>query len=147
MIDPLGRVKGLNVGLGCLSSSLMQKGHRVVVLDLNNNTRNVKERLNRIKDSDVIGVSIKSSTAQVSREIGEALGRKDLVCGGAHITIDGPSFLRNSPSFKSGAIGEAEETAVELIAALKSRATLRGVKGLIFKEGENLVVNPRRTVY
>lgn len=144
MIDPPGRVKGLNVGLGCLSSSLMQKGHRVVVLDLNNNTRNVKERLNRIKDSDVIGISIKSSTAQVSREIGEALGRKDLVCGGAHITIDGPSFLRNSPSFKSGAIGEAEETAVELIEALKSRATLRGVKGLIFKEGENLVVNPRR---
>lgn len=144
LIDPPGIVKGLNTGLGYLASSLIQEGHQVRVLDLNNNTRNIKERLNKIRDSDVIGISVKSSTAQISRRIAETIGRKDLICGGTHITIDGNAFLRANANFKLGVMGEGEETIVELMDAVKSGLNLRDIKGIIFREGEEIVVNPRR---
>ena len=57
LIDPPGIVKGLNAGLGYLASSLIQEGHHVRVLDLNNNSKNIKERLIKIRDSDIIGIS------------------------------------------------------------------------------------------
>ena len=144
LIDPPGMVKGLNTGLGYLASSLIQEGHQVRVLDLNNNTRNIKERLSKIRDSDIIGISVKSSTAQIGCQIAEAVGRKDLICGGAHITVDGYAFLKMNTSFKLGVIGEGEETLVELVDAMESALDLRDIKGIIFREGEEIVVNPRR---
>lgn len=144
LIDPPGIVKGLNTGLGYLASSLIQEGHQVRVLDLNNNTRSIRERLSKIKDSDIIGISVKSSTVQISRRIAETIGRKDLICGGSHITVDGRSFLETSANFKLGVIGEGEETTVELMGAMESGLNLRDVKGIIFREGEEVVVNPRR---
>jgi anaerobic magnesium-protoporphyrin IX monomethyl ester cyclase len=144
LIDPPGIVKGLNAGLGYLASSLIQGGHQVKVLDLNNNTRNIEERLNKIRDSDIIGISVKSSTAQISHKIAETIGRKDLICGGAHITIDGPTFLKTNANFKLGVIGEGEQTTIELMNAIESGLNLRDVKGIIFREGEEIIVNPRR---
>jgi radical SAM superfamily enzyme YgiQ (UPF0313 family) len=144
LIDPPGMVRGLNTGLGYLASSLIQEGHQVKVLDLNNNTRNIKERLNKIRDSDVIGISVKSSTAPIGCQIAEAVGRKDLICGGAHVTIDGYTFLKMNRNFKLGVIGEGEETLVELVGAMENDSNLRDIKGLIFKEGEEIVANPRR---
>ena len=144
LIDPPGRVKGLNVGLGYLASSLIRKGHQVKVLDINNNSHDVKERLRRIRNSDVIGVSVKSSTAEASGEIGETLGRKDLACGGAHITIGGKEFLRENSNFKFGAIGEAEETLPDLVNAIENRRSLREVQGIIFKDRTEIELNPRR---
>jgi anaerobic magnesium-protoporphyrin IX monomethyl ester cyclase len=144
LIDPSGIVKGLNTGLGYLASSLIQEGHQVRVLDFNNNTQNIKERLNKIRDFDIIGISVKSSTARTASQIAHVLGRKDLICGGAHITIDGHTFLKTSTDFKLGVIGEGEETSVELVDAMGSDAELQGVKGIIYREGEEIIVNPRR---
>lgn len=144
LIDPPGIVKGLNTGLGYLASSLIQKGHKVRVIDLNNNTRNIRERLSKIRNSDIIGISVKSSTVQISRRIAETIRRKDLICGGSHITVDGHSFLKANANFKLGVIGEGEETTVELMGAMESGLNLRDVKGIIFRENDEIVVNPRR---
>ncbi len=144
LIDPPGIVKGLNVGLGYLASSLAKQGHQVRVVDLNNNTQNIAGRLTKIRDSDIIGISVKSSTAQISGKIAKAIGRKDLICGGAHITIDGHTFLKTNANFKAGVTGEGEETLIELIEAMESRLDFRDIKGIIFRDGEEVAVNQKR---
>ncbi len=143
-IDPPGLVKGLNTGLGYLASSLIQQGHQVKVLDLNNNARRVEERLCRVKDSDVIGISIKSSTAQISQRIAGKLGRKDLICGGSHATIDGSNFLRSGTNFGLAVVGEGEETTLKLMNAIGKRSLLQDVEGIMFREDNEIVVNRRR---
>ena len=144
LIDPPGIVKGLNLGLGYLASSLIREGHQVRVLDLNNNNRGVKERLAGVRDFDVVGVSVKSSTANAAGRIAKAIGRKDLVCGGAHITIDGCNFLERNLSFRGGVVGEGEETLCEIVRAVEDGVSLRGIKGVIFREGDEIATSPRR---
>jgi len=145
LVDPPGIVKGLNIGLGYLASSLIREGYQVRVLDLNNNSRSVKERLAGVKDFDVVGVSVKSSTAKAAGRIAEAIGRRDLICGGAHITIDGCNFLERNSNFRVGVVGEGEETLGEIVRAVENDVSLRGVRGVIFREGDKVVVNSRRS--
>jgi len=143
-IDPPGITKGLNVGLGYLASSLVREGHIVKVIDLNNNTRNIDERLNKIRNFDMIGISIKSSTAQSASHISEIIGRKDLVCGGVHVTIDGYNFLVKNLNFKVCVIGEGEETLVKLAETMEGDVSFRDIEGVIYRDKGEIIVNPRR---
>lgn len=44
-----------------------------------------------------------------------------MICGGPHITIDGPNFLAENPQFVAGIQGEAEEALPSLINDLQSK--------------------------
>lgn len=108
LIDPPAALGGLNIGLAYIAGVLTNRGHHVQVLDLNNRSENVTERLQAIKEYDFIGISVKSVTAHCVAEVCEILQRDDLICGGPHIAIDGENFLREHPSFSMGVIGEGE---------------------------------------
>lgn len=144
LIDPIGVTKGLNAGLGYLASSLINEGHIVKVIDLNNNGDNTKNRINDIKNYDIIGVSVKSFTTQSTYEISKLLRGKKLICGGPHITLDGYNFLQENPNFSIGVIGEGEQTLGELTNAIENNMSLQDIKGILYRDKNELIVNPRR---
>ncbi len=144
LIDPGGVTKGLNVGLGYLSSSLIEGGHKIKVVDLNNDPNSATDRINSVREYDIIGISIKSFTIQSAIEISKVIGRRDLICGGPHITLDGYNFLRDNHNFSIGVIGDGEQTLVELVNALGNNLDLQDVRGILYRDKSEIMVNPRR---
>ena len=142
LIDPPGVTKGLNVGLGYIASSLINQNHQVKVIDLNDNTKDFRNRLDSIKSYDLIGISIKSSVAQSAREISDILGRKDLICGGVHIAVDGYNFLNDNPNFSIGVIGEGEETLIKIANVMENGLALRDIKGIVYRDGGEIKTSP-----
>jgi len=146
LIDPPGKTQGLNIGLGYLASSLMIRGHIVRVLDFNNNSKDLARRLEGISNFNVIGVSVKSFTYQTIPQILRLIKREDLICGGPHITLDAPNFLKEYDNFKVAVIGEGEETSVELIDVIEKGLNLDEVKGIAYKDKDQIIVNPPREI-
>lgn len=77
--------------------------------------------------------------AKYVRNITEA----PMVWGGVHATIE-PEITLMHPLVDIVAIGEGEETLLELARALKQKAPLEGIKGLWYKENGELRKNPDR---
>lgn len=146
LIDPKGMNEGLNVGLGYIASSLIKEGYTVKVVDLNNYQKNIKNRIDAIKNYDIVGLSIKSFTYHSACEISKMLGRKDLICGGPHITLDGFNFLRDNHNFSMGMIGEGEKAMVELAYAIKNNDNLQEIEGIIYRSNKDeITVNKRKS--
>jgi anaerobic magnesium-protoporphyrin IX monomethyl ester cyclase len=131
LIDPLGMNKGLNVGLGILAGCLQKTGHLVQVVDLNNAPGNSTRRLEAVSGHDIIGVSLKSSTLDSSRRIARRIGRRDLICGGPHVTLDGINLLKENPEFEFGFAGEAEESLIEFVEAKQKKSPPENIEGII----------------
>lgn len=144
-IDAVGITEGLNVGLAYLASSLIEEGYTVKVVDLNNYQRIIKNRIAAIRNYDIVGLSVKSFTYHSACEISEMLGRKDLICGGPHSTLDGFNFLRDNHNFSIGVIGEGEKTMVELADAIKNNDNLEEIDGIIYRNNKNeIIINKKR---
>ena len=141
LIDPEGLNKGLNIGVGMLAACLKKAGYKVGVIDMNNNSSDVRTRLAAVAKDDLIGISIKSFTISSAVQIAEMVGRKDLICGGPHMTIDGVNFLQENPSFSLGVWGEGEETLPGLIRAIKNGG-IESVKGVIHRQGSRIISSP-----
>ena len=143
LIDPPGVTKGLNLGLGYLASSLIEEGHELKVIDLNNNPDNIEERLSVTRNYDLVGISIKSFTVKSACEISKMVPRNDIICGGPHIILDGYNFLRKNQNFSLGVTGEGEKVLVEVAKALESDSNLQDVKGILYKDKREILVNPK----
>jgi len=122
----------------------MLKGHAVQVLDFNNNPRDLEKRLKDASSLDVIGVSVKSFTYQSTPQIQRVIKRKDLISGGPHITLDGFNFLKENDGFEVAVVGEGEETIVEFIDAKEKGSNFDGIKGIIYRDDGEIIVNPQR---
>ena len=140
LVDPPGLGKGLNVGLGYLASSLLSKGHQVRVIDLHN-AANAEKTVMEVKGYDIVGISIKSFSAKSAVEVSKMMQPKVLICGGPHITLDGYNFLTQNPNFHIGVLGEAEETICLVADFVQNGGSLRGIKGIIWRDKHNLVSN------
>ncbi len=144
LVDPKGTRLGLNADLAYLAGSLIREGHDVDVLDLNNCLREVEERLSGIKNADLIGISIKTSTVNEGRKLAEKARRINpealIICGGVHITIDGVAFLKENRIFDVAVLGDGEDTITEIARGNK----LETIDGIIFRSGDEIVVNKKR---
>lgn len=160
LVDPPGKNKGLNSGLGYLSA-MLKDHHRVKVLDLNNiemgfcgdpNPDMPKNELERRIISAVdefnpqlFGVSVKTYTAEISRHIFEFIKsqRPGLItlAGGPHITLDGVQFIQEN-RIDYGIQREGEYCTLQLIEALEKDKEVRDIAGLISWQDGQLVQNP-----
>lgn len=138
-IDPQGRMIGLNTGLAYLAGALIAEGHQVEVIDLNNYLPHREERLERLKDADIIGISIKTSTRNEAVQLGTIAKKINpdavLICGGIYITLDGLDFMRDNPAFDIAVIGDGEKTIVDIA----SGRPLDRIDGIIFRDGDSIV--------
>jgi radical SAM superfamily enzyme YgiQ (UPF0313 family) len=159
LVDPPGKNKGLNTGLGYLSA-VLRSSHDVRVLDLNNiemgicGERNPDLPIQKVKDMvaaevdefvpDLFGISVKTFTAGVSKMIFELVRaewpRINTVAGGPHITLDGMKFVRDC-GIDFGISGEGENVIVRLCKALTDGSATEDIEGLIYGKGDTLTDN------
>ncbi len=138
------------LGLGYISSILLDMGCSVDILDININqfTRSqVVKKIKELKGYDLIGitgmVTIYGYIKWLTGIIKESLPGIPLVVGGTVASAMPELFLQKTRA-DIVCIGEGEETVKELIAAIHEKRNLESVKGIYFKRGERIIKNPHR---
>ncbi len=155
LVDPPGKNKGLNTGLGYLSAVLKDK-HEVKILDLNNTEIGIcgdpnpdlpvneieKRVINAIEESkpDFFGISVKTFTADISKHMFSLIKPRwpeiRTIAGGPHITLDGLSFIKDN-KIDFAIQGEGEFTIINLCSAIDGKGDFEKISGLIYwKDGE-----------
>jgi anaerobic magnesium-protoporphyrin IX monomethyl ester cyclase len=156
------------LGLAYIAGSLHAAGHKVTVVDA------VGEGLDIVSvipeypqilrlglsdddilalhssDCDLIGISCMFSTEwpqvhSLITRIRERFPQATLVAGGEHITSCPEYVLKDCPQLDYCALGEGEQTMLDLANTLAAGGDVRQVQGLAFRDDEQKIVrNPRR---
>ena len=122
LIDPPGWQKhSLSLGLAYLAGAVRAADFDVQILDMNNHVYS-DERIKRIiidYNPRVIGISVKTATANVSAEVIRRL-KNDFpdilyVAGGPHITLCGNEFMNKNKEIDFGVSGEGEVSFAKLL--------------------------------
>jgi len=139
LIDPPGVQQGFNTGLGYLAGVLKKNGHNVKVIDLNNIQEDAHSRLLETKNCDVVGISIKSATAESGAKIGKEVKKINekalLIAGGPHIAIDGYNFMSKNPFFDIAVRGEGENVILDILNGKKA------IEGTITRHNKKIITN------
>ena len=133
------------ISLASLAGAVLRAGHEARILDLavsSDHKKDVQEALASFQPN-FVGISF---TSALSREAGE-LAKKvkefnpkiTVIGGGVHTTTLPEETLKNYV-FDMVAIGEGEETLVEIIKG----KNLKDILGIAYKDGSEIRVNPRR---
>lgn len=146
----VGIFEGNNVvpplGIMYVGAVLEKAGYRVQILDIDPLKEEYLEKLADFKP-DLIGLGFLTTAYPRVKVILEALrGRFPSAvyfCGGPHTTALPEEVLREL-DVAFVVIGEGEETALEACDRLKNGQTLEGVKGLMFKSGDQFIRNEPR---
>ena len=86
------------------------------------------------------------SASLIARALREALPGVTVIVGGPHISSMGRETLERFPEFDLAVVGEGEWALMELLEALESGASLEGISGLLWREGEEVRENPSRPI-
>jgi len=136
-------------GLLSIAACLEQAGHRVALLDREISPLADEDVVKRIQDEkpDLVGLSVFTIGCEESTALARAV--KDavdvpIVAGGPHVTI-GFDYLKEERCFDYFVRGEGERTAVQLVQALDSGASVSEVPGLAFRRDGVLLENPPQT--
>ena len=98
--------------------------------------------------ADIIGITVIFThewpmAVRLIELIRRRFPRADIVVGGEHVTSM-PEFCLMTSKADIAVLGEGEETAVELVRALRARASLDEIAGIAFHQADGIRVNPRR---
>jgi radical SAM superfamily enzyme YgiQ (UPF0313 family) len=144
------------LGTAYLAASLARAGHRIKVIDAVGeapralhpgyraevlvNGLGVDEVVARAGDADVIAIS-----SQFSHEwplVRELISRfsRPVIAGGEHVSAMPERSLEEAPRLVACALGEGEETIVDLVNAIEAGRSLNEIPGIVTREGRS----PRR---
>jgi hypothetical protein len=160
LIDPPGKNRGLNTGLGYLCAAL-DGIHETRVLDLNNIVigrcgdpnpdlppPQLEMRIARSLcdfEPQIVGISVKTFTAVAVENI-LGLIRKirpavRCIVGGPHVTLDGLSFIPKAGA-DFGMRGEGEYTFAKLCDALEQQTPIDSIEGLLYSRAGEIRSGP-----
>ena len=137
------------LGLAYLAAALEKGGFSVKIIDGFVEDVNISGIIS--SQPDIIGLTATTPTfnsaLSIARRIKDGLPSVMIILGGAHITAMPLEAMRAGP-FDIGVIGEGEETVVELVSlrATGGSEAISSIKGLICREGPNLVTTPKREI-
>lgn len=150
------------LGLAYLAAFLEREGYQVEILDaLAEGIMTVKKKgtttrvglSNReikkiIEDyqPDVVGISVMFTAFaqdgyEVAKLVKEVNPEITVVSGGAHVSIDPKTVLKNE-NVDVAIKGEGEIAFFELIKALEKKKDLKNVEGITYRQGRKIVQNP-----
>lgn len=141
----------LPLGLLYVGGALQKAGYGVALYDAMTRFHTldeVRETLRRERPGAVFVSCITATVLdgiEVCRVAKEEAPETLTVIGNTHPTFMYEEILRQHPAVDVVVCGEGEETAVELIAAWKARADLGKVRGIAFRQGDEVVATPRRS--
>jgi anaerobic magnesium-protoporphyrin IX monomethyl ester cyclase len=140
-------------GLLNLGAYLEEKGFPCQILDCTTFERPWFDLARRISEAepDIIGVT--ASATCLSPEAFQTIAlakrlspRSKIVAGGSHFTLMAGSILKDVPELDYILLGEAEESMAEFTSLVADGdwEGARGIRGLVFSEDGEVVVNPMR---
>ena len=139
---------GVPWGLIYVSSFLVKEGYKVRIIDEITNPdwqslvrEEIKSKPLLFGVSSMTGLQIKYGL--IFSQFIKKHSNIPVVWGGVHPTILPQQTLANE-SIDFVVIGEGEETIIELVKALEGKQSLTEVKGLAFKQDDEIVVNEER---
>ena len=153
----------LPIGLAYISSSLKELGFKVEILDAvgeapKNRTGyykgylvglDLKEIVEKINpNSKCVGISVIfthewPAVVKLISLIKEKFSDMPIILGGEHISAM-PEFSLISSKADYIVMGEGEETIIELIKAIKNKATSQKIEGIGYRINNQVVINNRR---
>jgi len=137
-----------SLGLGYLASCLRAAGHEVQILDA------LRDRLSAERVADIVqterphlvGVTILSLFYPQARSLIRQLKRSCsslVVIGGHHVTaLPEASLAETTADF--AAVGEGEQTIVDLASQIDHSRSFENIKGLVYQRNGSIVENERR---
>ncbi|MFC1833332.1 B12-binding domain-containing radical SAM protein [Thermodesulfobacteriota bacterium] len=139
----------LPLGILYLAGYMREHGHEVMAIDGEANNLTTGQVLDRIGSFAPQLVGISSSTVVFSRAVELAKEIKGLhpeltiVIGGPHVSSN-PYLAMAFREMDLGVMGEGEETLLELVQVLENQGDFSRVKGLVYRDGEELHINHPR---
>jgi len=135
------------LGLAYIASVLEEKGHTVKIIDgpvlttkKGYTYRNLKEDLIHFNPS-IVGVTATSPQIRDAIETINIAKEADnnivTLLGGPHITSL-PQILSEIKSLDYGIYGEGEHTFLDIVSRLRSKKKIKGLKGVIWREGKKI---------
>lgn len=141
---PLAEMPSPPLGLGYLAASLLRAGVDVRIYDLvvmGHDEKKLAAVMARFQP-DIVGATSVTMTFDSAMSVIEAAKRIDprvvTAFGGAHASFCAEQTLLAHPALDVVALGEGEETIVELCQAVAGKRSLNSVSGLCFRDGDQL---------
>jgi anaerobic magnesium-protoporphyrin IX monomethyl ester cyclase len=151
LIEPRNCWRGTNIALGYLAAALKCKGIEVNVLDLANHRELpeslVEERFIREYKPDLIGISLFYIGYFPVREMIPRIKKycnAPIVVGGPQMKIEKEQILINIPELDYAIVGDGEDALFELCSVLQGNIMPAKVAGLVYRNGDKVVLNPER---
>lgn len=134
------------LGICQITSYLREHGYEVMLLG--SNEKDIAYDQIACFNPDIVGVSVysvsKKSVYRVCNRIKELLPETYICAGGSLPTYYGTEMLKEFSKFDFVIRGEGETAFHELLCALENNRSLKSIKGLVFREGEQIIVNEER---
>ena len=137
------------IGLAYIAAVLRENGIEVKIIDAKSLNISHKEAAQMVeKESpDLVGVTVFTSqlrsALQMCQAVKEVCPATKVVVGGPHIHSEHEEVIRKD--FVDFCVRlEGEMTMLELVDAVSNGMDLRGVRGITFKRGDEIIVNPDR---
>ena len=130
-----------------IATFLNNRGHKAEVLDCEAEGISFEELENHIRKNnyDVVGVAMLTPMYSQSLEVCKIAKRVNpnikVIVGGSHPTLR-PLDTAKEPNIDVAAIGEAEETFLQVLDAWKNNKPLKNIKGIAYRENGNPVQTP-----
>ncbi len=135
-------------GLLSLAAQAIRAGHDVEILNLSNLPWAEVERALGGLSAELYGLTCftgnRRGVALVAERIRQLRPRAHIVVGGPHVTALPLETLEHFPAIDTVAIGEGEETFMELIARLEAGDSVEGMAGLAWRNGSGARLGPPR---
>ncbi len=140
-------------GIAYIAAVLKRAGHRVIIYNQDVHhypDTHLTQHLNE-NQYDMLGVGVVGGYYQYRKLLGlsaaiNAAKRKPYFVIGGHGPSPEPEFFLKKTGADVVVIGEGEETILELSAALGDPVRMKAVKGIAWRNGDEVITNERRAV-
>lgn len=140
------------INLIYLGTSVERAGHTVKIIDCDNQEMNHNDVLQLIREwePDIVGMSSVTVTIESSKLLAKQIKAHfphiTTVVGWFHMSVEPEETMHEGPEIDYGVIGEGEVTFPELVERIVNRGDPKTVKGIIYRDGEQLVMTPERDI-
>ncbi len=135
-------------GLFSLGAQALRAGHQVKVLNLSGFSWTKVEEVIASLDAELFGMSCWTSNrrgvALVAAEIKRVHPTAHVLIGGPHATPLGREMLEHYPAIDTVALGESEETFMELVGRLAAGEEPRAIPGTLYRDVHGVLAAPTR---
>lgn len=130
-------------------STFVEEMFKISVLEftINQNTEYIAREIYK-ENPDIIGFSTYIWNLNETLEVVETLKKVNpkikIILGGPEVSFDGESLMKENSYIDYIICGEGEETFKELLMCIDGQGELEDVKGIIYKDDNNIVKNRER---